>query len=53
MKLIYYAPEADLIRFRPAEQLTSQDEFQDTMKMFGTNGDIPSESGDIEVDPWG
>ena len=53
MKERYDAPEAELIRFRPAEPLASQDEFQDTMKMFGSNGDIPAESGDIEVDPWG
>ena len=53
MKEKYVAPVAELICFRPVEDLMSQDEFQDTMNLFGSGGDIPSQSGDIEVDPWG
>lgn len=50
MRQPYEKPEAELIRFRPREQVTT-DEFQDTRKLF-EQGDVPLESGDIEVDPW-
>lgn len=54
MKKPYTAPEAELICFRPVEGLMSQDEFQDTMNLFGAaGGDIETSGGDIEVDPWG
>ncbi len=52
MKEEYVAPVAELICFRPIEKLMSQDEFLDTMALFGSGGDIPTESGDIEIDPW-
>ena len=52
MRRPYEKPEAELIRFRPREPITAQDEFQDTMELF-EQGDVPSESGDIEVNPWG
>lgn len=52
MKEPYTAPEAELICFRPMEHLMSQDEFQDTMDLFGGGSDVPTGSGDIEVDPW-
>lgn len=53
MKEPYVAPEAELICFRPMENLMSQDEFQDTMDLFGGGDDIPTASRDIEVNPWG
>ena len=54
MKMPYIEPLAELICFRPIEDLMTQDEFQDTMNLFGFGGgDIESGSGDIEIDPWG
>lgn len=53
MKEAYVAPEAELICFRPMERLMSQDEYQNTLDLFEFNGDdVPTASGDIEVDPW-
>ncbi|MDO4269923.1 MAG: hypothetical protein Q4C72_03265 [Eubacteriales bacterium] len=55
MKENYIAPMAELICFKPLSPLTASegDAFEDMMNLFGDNEDVPTESGDVEVDPWG
>ena len=52
MKEPYIAPEAELICFRPIERLMTDDEYQDTIDLFSETEELPTASGDTEVDPW-